>query len=238
MQLDPRAKMLPVCLMTSLAIIRNSTFELFVILILALSLAFLVRASLAKVFFKLRHLLSTFLGIFIVQLIFNRSGEALLTAGNRVIVTDSGLENGLGFVLRMMIILLCGTVLATSSSQDTVNSLVQLKLPYTLAFMVITAISFIPLMGREVSHTLVSLQLRGINLKKIPARQKVRAFTYLFFPVIMQTLDKAQELSIALDLRGFRSGFKRTSRIKLRLRYTDWLVMALSVLLFIMALWV
>ena len=236
MQLDPRAKMLPVCLLTSLAIIRNSTLQLLILLILALLLSMLVSADLSKVFSKLRIVLSTFLGILIIQLLFNRSGEALLTAGNRVIVTDTGLETGLGFFLRMLIILLCGAALATSNSQASIQSLIQLKLPYTLAFMVITAISFIPMLAREVNHTLIALQLRGINIKKIPVRQKVKTFTYLFFPVIMQTLDKAQALSIALDLRGFRSGFTKTSRMKLKLRYTDWLVIIASSLIFLMVL--
>ncbi len=93
------------------------------------------------------------------------------------------------------------------------------------------------MLGKEIHDTMIALNLRGVNLKKISLRKKVDTFTYLFFPIIMNSLEKTKELSISLELRGFRLNKNRTSRLQLKLHSKDVLMMTLSGVIFCIMLY-
>lgn len=234
MTFDPRAKLLSVSLLTTLALLGGNIGVLILTCGLSLLLAWITRVQL--LFTRLRRLLLTFAAIFVVQSLFNRSGQPLLVLGQLTLIYSGGLLMGLHFVFRMLVIIICAAALATSNSRDTIQGLVQLKLPYTLCFMATTAIGFIPLLANEISDTLTALKFRGVNLQKIPVRQKAHALTYLFFPVLIQVLGRAHELSVALELRGFQVGQKRSSWYQLTLNRQDYLLMLGSSAVFILIL--
>ena len=232
MILDPRTKLLFVCLLTSLAVIKVDIVHLVITLIFTCLVAVLVKHKIIRSLIKMRRLLSSFLVIFILQCLFNKSGEPLILLGDYVLITHGGVEKGIQFILRMFIIILCAGILSTSNSREVIQGLIQLKIPYELAFMVTIAMSFIPMLGQEIRDTMTALNLRGVNLKKISLRKKIDTFTYLFFPIIMNSLEQTKGLSISLELRGFRQNKNRTSRMELMLYPKDILMMTLSGMIF------
>jgi energy-coupling factor transport system permease protein len=232
MKLDPRVKLIAVCLLTTLAVIRTDLLHLIATILVCLLLTGLVRYPVFRSLVKMKHLLLTFALIFLLQAIFNRQGPPLLTAGRWTLLTATGLDLALQFLLRMFIIILAAGILSTSNARDLIQGLIQLKVPYVVAFMVTLAIGYIPLLNKEIRDTILALNLRGVNLRKISLGKKITAFSTLFFPVIMQTMERAQDLSISLELRGFRLKKQRSSWIWLRMNSIDVLVLVISGLVF------
>ena len=72
-------------------------------------------------------------------------------------------------------------IIMTSHSRDYVLALVQLKIPYEIAFMVLVSLRFLPVFIEEIKDTLVAMQLRGLTCKEYPGGTRLN-FTRTFLP--------------------------------------------------------
>jgi energy-coupling factor transport system permease protein len=121
--------------------------------------------------------------------------------------------------------------MAGENSRRVITGLTQIGIPYMFAFMMMTALRFIPDYSRAFSDALVSIQLRGIELKKVPFGKKLRLYGYLLLPVTADAVVKSQDLAIAMEARGFGSYKKRTSYTHLTMLAKDWAVFIILLLL-------
>lgn len=174
---------------------------------------------------RARWLLGFFLLITVLQSICYPRGQVILSIGAFDILTKGGLVQGLLFLCRILTIMLSATVLSAAGARRMIQGLVEWKVPYEIAFMVSTAIRFIPIFSEEMQNALVAIQLRGIELKKLTIRNRLKIYTYLFMPVITSMMVKAKALALAMEMRGFRIHPQRTSYIRLKLRGIDYLFM-------------
>jgi len=94
--------------------------------------------------------------------------------------------------------------------------------------MVTMAIRFLPLLRDEAVDMLTAIQLRGVNLKKIPLLRRLKMYSYLLAPLLISVLLKARDLSLAMEMRAFRAFPRRTSLRTLYLQPADYLVMAMA----------
>ena len=93
--------------------------------------------------------------------------------------------------------------MAGENSRRVIAGLTQIGVPYMFAFMMMTALRFIPEFGAVFADALVSIQLRGVELKKVPLGRKLRLYGYLLLPVTADAVVKSQDLAIAMEARGF-----------------------------------
>jgi energy-coupling factor transport system permease protein len=163
--------------------------------------------------------------LIIVQSIFIHEGEAIIAISAFPILTTIGLQRGLGYVFRVGIILLSGAILSTSSMRDLLQALQQLKVPYVIGLMVAIGVKFLPIFVQEVQDAFVSMQLRGIDVKHLRLKRRIQVIAYLFIPLILSTLDKAEKLAATIESRGFRTGAKRSQYRKLQLKRQDLICM-------------
>jgi energy-coupling factor transport system permease protein len=108
-------------------------------------------------------------------------------------------------------------------------------IPYSVAFMLTTALRYVPLMAQRLRHISEAQRARGIDLR--PRVGNVPNFLALLMPLLVQALLLADELALAMEARGFgRKG--RTARRGYRLRGRDyaWLAAA-AVALGVLAWW-
>ncbi len=176
----------------------------------------------------LKRLFYLIVGIAMVQSIFSQAGREIITLGGFHILTSYGLEKGLAFVLRIMIIVFSASLLATSNAREIIQGFVQWGMPYELAFMVATAIRFLPIMTQEIKDSLTAIQLRGMELDKIPIKKRLHIYSYLFTPIILGSLWKAEKLSMSIEMRGFRAYNTRTSYMTLKMSSLDYVISSIS----------
>lgn len=234
MKLDPRTKMVIVICISTLALIYNTPDRLLLLLAFTVLLLFIFRINFKAVWGYLKHFLSLMLIVFLIQCIFTRGGETLLSIGSISLVSSQGLLMGAGLVLRIIVIIAAALLLTTVSSRDFILGLVQAKVPYELAFMVSIAIRFLPFFRDELINVLTAVQLRGVELKKVSWGKKIKLCCSLLFPVVFGALLKAQQLSIALESRGFRAYHRRTYLRRLDFIWGDYVVMLFFITITIM----
>ncbi|WP_353892853.1 energy-coupling factor transporter transmembrane component T [Proteinivorax hydrogeniformans] len=227
MQCDPRTKLIMVMCISSMAVLFNDALWLLCVLCVAVMMSVLFKSGSLMIFWKLKRFAWIFVFMIFIQSIFTDGGEGLVTLGNLTIVSTVGLANSASIFLRISIIITSATVMTTSNSRDIVQGLYQWKIPYELAFMVSVAIRFLPMLKEEVIDMMTAIQLRGINLKKIPKGTKIKIYSYLIMPMIASVILKAKELAIAVEMRGLRACSNRTSYRQLKLGYRDYVSMVI-----------
>lgn len=168
MKLDPRTKMVMVICLSSLALLYNTPGRLLLLLAVTVALLLIFRFELSAIGAYLKPFLSLMLFLFVIQCIFSPAGKVLLAVGPVSLITTGGLLTGAGVVLRIVVVTAAAMLLATFSARDFILGLVQWKVPYELAFMVFIALRFLPVFRDELVNVVTAVQLRGVELKKVP----------------------------------------------------------------------
>ncbi|NLY39253.1 MAG: energy-coupling factor transporter transmembrane protein EcfT [Firmicutes bacterium] len=227
-KLDPRTKIVLVMVISTLSILMNEVLWLAGLLAAAYLMLFLGGMKPGEVFPRLKRFLFLFVALLVIQSIFSPSGAPLITVGEIHLVTTGGVLKGIAVILRMLIIVTSAMMLLTSSPMELVLALIRFGVPYEIAFMVLMAIRFLPVLGEEVRDALTAIQLRGVKIKEIPLGQKIKVYTYIFMPVTASALLKAKKTAIAMEARAFRAFPRRSYLDELHLRGRDYAVMALA----------
>ncbi len=224
-QLDPRSKFLIVVVISTLAIIITDPLWLAALLLCTLCLLFVGGMGPSFLISRLKRFLSLFVALLVIQSIFAPAGETLISIGSLSLITTGGIIKGVSVVLRMLIVVSSAMILLTANSMDMVLGFVRLKVPYEIAFMVLLAMRFLPVLVEEVQDTLIAIQLRGVKIKEIPLGQKMKIYTSIFVPLVVSSLLKARKTAIAMEARAFRAYDRRTYLNELSLGRMDYAVM-------------
>ena len=228
MSVDPRTRLLMVVSLTTLAVIFNSVMSQGLLLLVTVILCLIFGKAGMRIFVRAKWLLGFFVIIAMLQSVFNHDDRVILSANNISILTVGGVELGICFLCRMLVIIFSAGIITTAGSRVMIQGLTALKIPYELAFMTTAALSFLPMIAADMRDSLTALQLRGIEMKKLALTRKVKVYGYLMIPVLEGIVIKARELSCAMEMRAFRAYDKRTSYVILSLKVMDYVIMILT----------
>ena len=236
---DPRTKLVLVMCISSLAVILQDLLLMSGVMLIAVALSVCFGSNFVRGLKRVRAFAWIFVLMVLAQSIFTSGGREILGVGGISLISTLGLQRGGSVVLRILIIVASAGIMTTSSSRDILQGLSQWKVPYEIGFMVAVAIRFLPLLREEALDILTAVQLRGLELDRIPVRQRLRIYSYLLTPMISSVLGKSRELALAVEMRGFRAYPERTSYRVLRPGGWDYAVSVVAVLLTtIFILWV
>jgi len=116
----------------------------------------------------------------------------------------------------------------TTEPEDLGNALVKTGMPYTVAFVMSTALQFVPVLGRKAQNVLDAQRARGIPLE--PGWSSLKHYPAFLGPLLIQAFQLAEELAEAMEARGFGRP-SRTFLKVYKLQPVDWLAMAGGILL-------
>ncbi len=91
----------------------------------------------------------------------------------------------------------------TTPPEDLANALVKMRVPYAFAFILTTAMQFVPVLARQMQNVMDAQRARGIRLERDLA--SVRNYPALFAPFLIQSFRLADQLAEAMEARGFGS---------------------------------
>lgn len=129
---------------------------------------------------------------------------------------------GLGVMLRIIIIIISAMILLSSSERDFLLALVQWKIPYEIAFMVMLGLHFLPILREEALNVYFAVQMRGTELQKISVGQKLKLYTRIMLPILSGAIYRAEQMAIAMEARAFHAYPQRTYRKRLKLKKLDY----------------
>lgn len=184
----------------------------FIVLMIAVCAA----AGLGKRALRLtRNLLILGLFMFVLQLFFVRTGEALVQIGEFVLITTGGLASALLLSLRVVATMLPLMLLfAITPMNDLCNALVKkAHLPYRYAFILTTAFRFVPLFSTEFHEIQDAQKARGVDFETKNLFRKIGLVAPLCVPLLVSSLEKVNSSAISAEMRGFhlrtrQSGYK------------------------------
>jgi energy-coupling factor transport system permease protein len=220
---------LVVCL-TGISVIYQQPVVQLILLALTLLLLLISKPSPSarqQLLIRLSHLGKIIFIIFIMQLLFRRSGEALFEFGF-IRITDIGLNYALASSLRFFIIILVAGLLMDYPFQDYLIALNAWKFPYEISFIVAATIHFLPVFKETFNQKTEALALRGIALDNLSLKNRFIAYKTLVLPVLASALHNIQFRAISLELRAFRLYPKRTFLHRQKLAATDLLIISFT----------
>lgn len=223
---DPRVVFSLAAYLSLFAVFAQTLWLMGALLILAASSAILLHVDLARVFKKLKRLWQVVFTVALLQSVFSPSGEVWFSAGPVVLLSSGGVAKGLIVLGRLAILILGGSLFATYSTRELIQGMIQLRLPYEIAYMVSVGIRFVPLMGEELRDSLTALALRGVVIKELKLRQRVKVYTYLLLPTVAGSLHNARALAMSMEMRGFGAFPQRTSYFTFSFSRRDYLLLA------------
>lgn len=224
-RLDPRVKLsllLEVFLTSVLFTSPTILVSLFVLVLLAL---LSTRTSWEKMRFIMGGLLSLGLMSLVLWPLFDRHGFRLWSLGPFE-VTTGGLLLGAAMASRILAMVLASlVVMLTTSNRNLVLGLRGLGMPFRAAFTVALALRFLPIVV-GIGKTITEAQrVRGLDLDHGSLLAKARKAAPVLGPLMLNSIRMAQQVAIAVQIRGFEAPTKRSDYYKLSMRLPDILVL-------------
>ena len=221
--LDPRSKvMMMISLSTTILFTENLWIQ-----IGALALTFMTLLlggiSMNRMWKQLRGIFVVLLFLFLIQSICVRGGETLVGIGSFSLVTERGFHLGCVLCLRFFTILLAALILLTGEPRTYLLAMIQCKMPYELAFMVMTGVHFLPLLRDEAMNVYYAIQLRGTEMEQAKWREKLGVYRRICLPILTGALRRSRTMATSMELRGLRAKPERTYMNRLRMSGRDWL---------------
>lgn len=143
-----------------------------------------------------------------------------------------GLRYGLLQSLRMTAMGLVGYAICFSTEPDRfLRGLLALRLPFSLTFMAVTAIRFLPVAAAEFYAVRLAMRLKGYHPFRRGIRDTIRVEIAALRPVLAGAIRRSQEIALSLQTRGFSFDSPRTPATDAPLSLGSYLFIAVLILL-------
>lgn len=148
----------------------------------------------------------------------------------------SGMAQGANVVLRVALVMVLSTVLtSTTAPMELTGALVAGMRPLArigvpvedVAMIISVSIQFIPTLLTEAEVIRKAQTARGARFESRRLRERALSVSPLVVPIFLSAFRKADELALAMEARGYRTGAKRIRRKTEPLRAADCAAMLL-----------
>jgi len=156
--------------------------------------------------------------LFLLQALFYRQGDPLLTLEGWFRVTEQGVARGLLVSGRFLIILLSSQLFVVSTDpSDLAYGLMQTGLPYRYGFALVTALRLMPLFEGEARTVQHAQLVRAVRYDRRALPRAYDILRQLLLPLLVSALRKVDVLAVSMEGRHFGRYRDRTY-----LRRVDW----------------
>lgn len=226
---DPRSKVVWVVSMWIGAIVFNHPLWTFVIFLFTLTVAYSAKI-LSGISFIFPGLKTIFSMAIIIWPLFVEGTTILRHIGPITIYYESLLYSiAIGF--RLVSMVLAGMVLlATTRVEDLAIAFRKMKIPYSVIFGVTMVFRFFPTMLGEANLITSAAKARGVKLESGHLLEKVKKRVAIMSPLMVTMLRRVNDLSKAIESRGFNARKERTFLYTQVMHKKDWVLLLFSLL--------
>ena len=207
LRLDPRAK-LYLLVLGNLTLFLHVSLETELVLVgLLLSLYFLSGKTKSGIRMTAVYVVLVSVDIFVIPI-----AEGLLL--NVLSLVSVG--------IRMMLpcVISGGYAFSTTTVGEMVCGLRKLRVPEAIIIPSVTVIRFFPTIAEDYRQIRNAMALRGITY-----RNPMEALEYMLIPLLMNSNNVAQDLSVAAMTKGLSLPGQHTSMVELKMMWYDWAFM-------------
>ncbi|MCU5745130.1 energy-coupling factor transporter transmembrane protein EcfT [Staphylococcus sp. SQ8-PEA] len=229
--LDPRAKFIFVFFFIILIFFAHSVgtyLWIFSLILLAIRLA---RIHIIYIIKGLTPLWIFLILTFLMHMFLTKGGKELIHIGFLTVDTH-GIEEGIYIALRLLFIMCASTILTLATSPlDLTHAFERLLAPFRyvkvpvqqLSLMMAIALRFIPTLMEEMDKIILAQKSRGSEMSSGNLWQRLKAFVPILIPIFISAFQRAEDLAIAMEVRGYEVGVERTNYRHLNWKLKDTL---------------
>lgn len=236
-RLDPRTKLISIMILilsflmleTGISYVFATLFVFGILLLSKIPLRFFWRG--------LKPILFILMFTFLYNLVFTKG--TVLWSWSFIEVTVEGLHNGSRVVWRILLLVLLASMLTlTTKPLDIAHGLEKLLAPLSklgvpveqFSLMVVIAIRFIPTIMQELDRIRLAQKARGFDITALSLPKRIFAYIPIIVPLLFTTIQRAEQLSYAIDARAYGNGKGRTSYKQLQFQQKDYWVGGITLL--------
>lgn len=243
-RLDPRSKLLFVFLFIIAVFLANNVTTYAILLGFTLLTIFSSRIRLYFLINGLKPIIFLIIFTMLMHIFFTKDG-ALLFEWKFIKVYEEGLRQGIFISIRFLVLVLMTSVLTLTTSpisitdgmEDLLGPFKRFKLPvHELALMMSISLRFIPTLMDETDKILKAQLARGSDISTGTLKERVRAVIPLLVPLFVSAFKRAEDLAVAMEVRGYRGGEGRTRYRQLHWHWRDTATMGLLAVLVVILL--
>lgn len=227
-RLDARTKLLATLVYAAVLFVASSWRAQALLAGFALAVLLLSRLPAVAIWRGLRPVA----GLLVFTLVLN----ALVTPGRPlwhlgpVAVTQQGVDFGLRMTVRLLLLVLAGSLLTlTTNPIDLTDGVEALLRPFRrlgvpgheLAMMMTIALRFIPTLLEEAERIARAQMARGADFESGNPARRLKALAPLLVPLFLSAFRRAEELAIAMEARCYRGGEGRSRYRERRFSWRD-----------------
>jgi len=133
---------------------------------------------------------------------YNHPSQIVLFRIGPLTATNIGLISGLVLGFRaaipafVVLILIC-----TTDPAELCKAMMKVKMPLTVAFMMLGALRMFPLVTEEMANISTAQTIRGINKKGM--KNNFKAFQLAALPLLINSLRRSRTMGLAIESKGF-----------------------------------
>ncbi|MBT8172222.1 energy-coupling factor transporter transmembrane protein EcfT [Candidatus Bathyarchaeota archaeon] len=242
--LDPRIKFFFVSILFVMAILFNKLPMLLILFFIPLPFVFLAKVN-RQWLRSLRGAIFLVIIIFVTNFFFGFISPSPTTFPGIISPVDSIneyliiLEHSGAMTLRFVVLISSFSMFFLTTSPDHLGlALQQSHVPYEFCFAFTTAVRFVPVLADEAQTIMDAQKARGLELEKGNLLKRVRNYIPILIPLIVNAIRRSLELAEAMDSRGWGANKKRTNLYALELKKADYILVLLSFLMLLLAVYI
>ena len=240
-RMDPRVKIFCNILIIVIIFLSKSFITGAIIFIPILLIFFASKLQFKKMFSLLKPALFLLFFIFIINVFILRNPGGYYWKWKFLEISYPTIKNSLIIFIRVYSMITITTILITTTKpldlargiEDLMYPLKWIKFPVHIIAMIISiALRFIPTLLIEANRIMQAQASRGVDFKNGNFKAKIKSTITLIIPLFVIAFGKAEDLSNAMETRGYDPYAKRTKYHRYIPRLADYIAILLITGLF------
>ena len=204
---------------------------------IGISLVMLISGKIIrKVFPLIAFSFTILITIFLIHGLFNHENATLLFAAGPLKFYQEGMLYALRISLNVLNMLLAFAVFVlTTRPVELVEDLERIGFSPKIGYVVSSVFQIVPQMSGTMNTIMDAQRIRGLETEG-SLLTRAKSFLPLISPVVMSSLINTRERAIALEIRGFEAGQKKTYLREDKMKNSDRIWCVILLLLIIAAI--
>ena len=243
-KLDPRSKIFIMILLMVAIFWDVGTLRFPLYIVLSIFIYILLRISgisIKTIFKSLKPMMFMMIFLFIINMFVYQEGYVLFTIPflNFTLYLES-ITQTLFIIIRLALMLAVTTILTTTTKpldmtyglEWYMSPLKVIHFPaHEIAMTISIALRFIPTILEETERIIKAQKSRGVDLEEGKLKEKIGAIISLLIPLLISSFQRSEELSDAMEARGYNPSAKRTRYRVLKFKLSDSFAALITVIL-------
>lgn len=236
-RLDPRTKLIASVWFIILIFMASAWWTYGLLIAIVFTAAWLSDIPIRYYINSLKPLTLLILITVVFQLMFSQGDTVVFELG-WINITLEGIINAIKIIIRFVLIVFMSTILTLTTTPleiaDGIESLLRplkrFKVPVQeIALILSIALRFVPTLMQETEKIMNAQRARGVDFSSGNLMERMKKVVPLLIPLFISSIDRADQLAVAMTARGYRGGDQRTKLRQLTWSTADTYVMVLFV---------